>query len=164
MVADSELLKTISLQRISLNASVSSKKKALQLIAELLENKDQELDQDAILEALSNREKMGSTALEKGVALPHCRVQQCTSPMSALLTLKEGIDFDARDQQPVKLLWALIVPAEANAAGANERHLELLAQVASVLGNETTRSELLNARVAQDVFTTLNALTADNTS
>ena len=103
----------LTADRICLQASVKSRKKALELCAGLLAQHDAKLDQDAILEALTAREKLGSTAMEKGLALPHCRVEHCSRPLAAIVTLSHSIDYDARDDRPVDILWALIVPAES---------------------------------------------------
>lgn len=114
--------------RIRLNEQVRSKKKALELFAGLFSECSPDLHQDDILEALTAREKLGSTSLENGIALPHCRIAGCKKPMGAVLTLVEGVDFGARDNKPASLLWALIVPEEAE----NE-HLNVLASIASLL-------------------------------
>ena len=132
---------------IKLNEAVSSKKRALELIANLFANSTNELNQDEILDALATRENIGSTALEKGIALPHCRVANCQHPMSAIVTLKEGIDFDARDALPVTVLWALIVPEEATA-----EHLDLLAEIAGILSNEHTCTLIKSAQDPQSLY------------
>lgn len=137
----------LSPQRIRLNQNISSKKKALELCSEIFSESDPQLNQDNILEALSAREKLGSTALEHGVALPHCRISGCSKPMCALITLHDGIDFDARDQHLSNLLCALIVPE--NAA---EEHLEILASIAALLGSEITRTAILNSTSSSQLY------------
>lgn len=144
------LQRALAASRIKLQEAASSKKRVLELISSLFAEHSDELNQDAILDALITREKIGSTALENGIALPHCRVANCQRPMSAIVTLQEGIDFDARDDQPVTLLWALIVPEEA----ANE-HLDLLAEIASIL-NEPQKVSTIKS--ANDADTLLHAI------
>ncbi len=117
----------LSPDRIRVNLDIKSKKKALDLIAELFQHATG-LKHHTIFEALSSREKMGSTGLERGIALPHCRVNGCKEPLAALITLQQGIDFESRDNEPTDLLWALIVPDEAA-----EEHVSLLAAVSSIL-------------------------------
>jgi len=124
------LQRALTASRIRLNEAVSSKKRALELISTLFADNAGELNQDEILDALITREKIGSTGLENGIALPHCRVAGCQRPMSAIVTLEQGIDFDARDNIPVTVLWALIVPEEATG-----EHLELLAEIAGILSD-----------------------------
>ena len=136
----SGLQRTLTPDRIQLKQALSSKKRALELIASLFASASAELDQDAILEALATREKLGSTGLGDGIALPHCRVAACQQPLSCLVTLQEGIDFDARDDKPVTLLWALIVPAEEN-----EQHLALLAEIAGILGDAEQKANIAGA-------------------
>ena len=138
---------TLTASRIQLNEAVGSKKKALELLAEALASADEELKQDDILEALNAREKIGSTALENGIALPHCRITECTRPLSAILTLDEGIDFSARDGQPVNLLWALIVPEQAEQA-----HLNLLAEIAGLLSDKGNCEQIRNASDTQTLY------------
>ena len=138
---------TLTASRIQLNEAVGSKKKALELLAEALASADEELKQDDILEALNAREKIGSTALENGIALPHCRITECKRPLSAILTLDEGIDFSARDGQPVNLLWALIVPEQAEQA-----HLNLLAEIAGLLSDKGNCEQIRNASDTQTLY------------
>ncbi|NNL57020.1 MAG: PTS sugar transporter subunit IIA, partial [Pseudomonadales bacterium] len=137
----------LSPQRIRLQQNAGSKKKALELCAEILAESNEELNQDKILEALNAREKLGSTALEHGVALPHCRISGCPKPLCALVTLREGVDFEARDKQPANLLCALIVPEDAA-----EEHLEILASIAALLGSEVTRQAILASTDSSQLY------------
>ncbi|MGB5325519.1 MAG: PTS sugar transporter subunit IIA [Pseudomonadales bacterium] len=134
------LRETLSPARIRLRQDASSKKKALEICAEILADSDAALDQDSVMEALSAREKLGSTALEHGVALPHCRVSACVKPMCALVTLSEGVDFEARDNLNSNILCALIVPEDSTA-----EHLEILATIAALLSNPVNRKDILDA-------------------
>ncbi len=125
---------------VCLQADVASKKKALEQVAALLASdrvasndvtsNNESLDQDEILVALIAREKLGTTGLGDGVAIPHCRVSNCTAPRSALLTLRSPIDFEAIDQRDVDVVWALIVPEQAE-----QQHLDMLALMAARLNN-----------------------------
>mgnify|MGYP000247625085 CR=1 FL=1 len=117
--------------RIELGANISSKKKALETLAKLFAQSDAKLEQDAIFDALTAREKLGSTALEKGIAIPHCRIAGCQQPAAAVLTLQTGVDFDARDNTDVDLIWALIVPEQSNTD-----HLQILSSLARLLADD----------------------------
>ena len=75
---------------------------------------------------LAEREKKGSTALGRGVAIPHCRIANCSVEMGALFKLNQPVDFVAADRQPVDLLCILLVPELDR---ANEQHLRLLAML-----------------------------------
>ena len=80
---------------------------------------------------------MGSTGIGDGVALPHCRISECTEAVGTFIRLRDKIDFDAIDGQPVDLIFLLLVPEEAN-----EAHLQTLAVLAESFANEELRKEL----------------------
>jgi len=69
-----------------------------------------ELDENQIFNNLVARERLGSTGIGQGIAIPHCRLEDCKRVVGALLTLSEPIDFDAIDNEPVDLLFVLLVP------------------------------------------------------
>jgi PTS system nitrogen regulatory IIA component len=120
----------------------ASRKRALESAGEILAERFPELEADALFDALMARERLGSTAVGEGVAIPHCRLEGCHRPVAALLRLREGLDFDAPDGRPVDLLFVLVVPAEEN-----EAHLKLLAEAARTLGDADVRAAL---RAADD--------------
>jgi len=111
--------------RIACQETCTSKKRSLEVLAKLLADSTPDLTEGEIFDSLVSRERLGSTGLGKGVALPHGRIQGITQPLGALLTLTSGIDFDAIDHMPVDLLFALLVPAEST-----DEHLQILAQLA----------------------------------
>jgi PTS system nitrogen regulatory IIA component len=139
--------------RIQLNAEISSKKTALQELSRLFAESDNTLDQNLVFDALTDREKLGSTALEQGIAIPHCRISGCTQAQSAILTLRTGIDFDARDGQAVDLLWALIVPEQST-----DEHLAILAQLANTLSSADNCRKIRASRNAEELHQNLTAL------
>ena len=96
------------------------------------------IDPARILAALKAREALGSTALGQGVAIPHGRLRGISRPAAAFLRLQQGVDFDAPDGQPVRILLALIVPESAT-----EQHLLVLSDLAQILGHRGTREALL---------------------
>ena len=126
--------------RSLVNVPGGSKKRALEQIANLIGREVPELDTQAVYEALIAREKLGSTGFGNGIAIPHCRLQGCESPVSALLHLDAPIDFDAIDGAPVDLLFVLLVPQ-----AATDAHLELLRQIASMLDRKDVRDKLRSA-------------------
>jgi PTS system nitrogen regulatory IIA component len=93
-----------------------------------------------VFESLIAREKLGSTGFGNGIAIPHCRLKGCESPISALMHLDAPIDFDAIDGAPVDLLFVLLVPE-----AATDAHLELLRQIASMLDRKEVRDRLRSA-------------------
>lgn len=126
--------------RSLVNVPGGSKKRALEQIANLIGREVPEMDTQAVYEALIAREKLGSTGFGNGIAIPHCRLQGCESPVSALLHLDAPIDFDAIDGAPVDLLFVLLVPQ-----AATDAHLELLRQIASMLDRKDVRDKLRSA-------------------
>jgi len=146
----------LSPNRISLKQNISSKKKAINHIADLftaqLANDSEEFDDihAVLVDALTAREKLGSTALEHGIAIPHCRISSCQQPQAAIVVLNKAIDFDARDQQLVDIIWALIVPEEAA-----ETHLQILAAVVEQLSQPDFRQTLRLANDPLQLFETL---------
>ena len=126
--------------RSLVNVPGGSKKKALEQIANLISSQVPELEMQDVFEALIAREKLGSTGFGNGIAIPHCRLEGCETPVSALLHLEKPIDFDAIDGAPVDLLFVLLVPQ-----AATDAHLELLRQIASMLDRKDVRDKLRSA-------------------
>ncbi len=123
--------------RSLVNVPGGSKKRVLEQIANLVARELPDLDGQDIFESLIAREKLGSTGFGNGIAIPHCRLEGCSAPVSALLHLEAPIDYDAIDGAPVDLLFVLLVAAAATAA-----HLELLRPIASRLDRTEVRDRL----------------------
>ena len=136
----------LSPQSIFLDTEVTSKKKLLELIANIVADQSQ-LTQSTIYNNLLNRERLGSTGLGQGIAVPHCRVDDCPQPLGTLISLEQAIDFDAPDDQPVDLLFALLVPGEAH-----QQHLDILANVARLFSQTSFCEKLRAARDNQSLF------------
>lgn len=125
-------------ERSLVNVSgVTSKKRALETVAKTIAETAPDLDQQDIYEKLIAREKLGSTGFGNGIAIPHCRLAHCDTPVSALLHLAAPIEYDAIDGAPVDLLFVLLVPE-----AATDAHLELLRQIASMLDRKDVRDRL----------------------
>lgn len=126
--------------RSLVNVPGGSKKRALQEIATLINREVPDLAMQDVFDKLVAREKLGSTGFGNGIAIPHCRLEGCTAPVSALLQLDAPIDYDAIDGAPVDLLFVLLVPE-----AATDAHLELLRQIASMLDRKEVRDRLRGA-------------------
>jgi PTS system nitrogen regulatory IIA component len=113
--------------QIALAETATSKKRVLELVAELIAFGEPELTNAAVFDELIARERLGSTGLGNGVAIPHCRVARLSGSSGALVVTREPIDFDAMDNLPVNVFFALSVPAEST-----QDHLQLLAELASM--------------------------------
>lgn len=114
--------------RVELNAACTSRKAVLMHLAELALQERETAQTAQAAKLLAEREKLGSTALGQGLALPHTRMPGLTGPAVAALRLTEAIPFDAPDGDPVRLFFALLVPEDANPV-----HLDLLAALARAL-------------------------------
>jgi len=119
--------------------SVHSKKRVFESAAEAFCDVSG-LSREAVYRGLLDREKLGSTALGDGVAIPHCRIDECNAPLGCLITLSNPIDFSSSDGQGVDIVLVLLVPSQAA-----KEHLDLLAGAATLLSNEQTRLAIREA-------------------
>ncbi len=133
--------------RSLVNVPGGSKKRVLEQIAKVIAQDLPDLDPQTVFESFIAREKLGSTGFGNGIAIPHCRMAGCASPLSAVLRLDGPVDFDAIDGAPVDLLFVLLVPQ-----AATDEHLELLRQIASMLDREEVRDQLRKAPTSQDLY------------
>lgn len=150
MINVSELLTEA---RTKCGAEVSSKKRALEQLSELL-MADQESTDDTVrtvFEGLCVRERLGSTGLGRGVALPHSRAADIEQPRAAIMRLAEPIDFDAPDRGPVDLLFGLLVPEHGN-----DEHLRILSQLAEMFRDEALCTRLRQCTSDQALYTAIN--------
>lgn len=127
----------LSPERIRLDVQSSSKKRLLEVISEELARDSDEFSKREIFESLCARERMGSTGLGKGVAIPHGRVKGSRHVQASFIRLKKPVAFDAVDGEPVDLLFCLAVPEDCG-----EDHLRLLAQVAQLFSDPDVLREL----------------------
>ncbi len=142
-----ELADLLTPQRTFTGVEAGSKKRLLETIAQLLHEAVPELGADDLFTSLTTRERLGTTGLGFGVAIPHCRIDSCTAPVGALFRLHESVDFDAVDGDPVDLLFVLVVPEEAT-----QEHLNALAAIAERLGDRAYRDRLREAGSAEQMF------------
>ncbi|WP_448679376.1 PTS IIA-like nitrogen regulatory protein PtsN [Pseudomonas nicosulfuronedens] len=133
--------------RSLVNVPGGSKKRVLEQIANLVARELPGFDSQDIFDSLVARERLGSTGFGNGIAIPHCRLTGCQSPISAILHLDHPVDFDALDGAPVDLVFVLLVPE-----AATEEHLELLRQIASMLDRADVRDRLRHATNGEDLY------------
>ena len=95
------------------------------------------------------RERLGSTGIGEGVAIPHCRVAGFNRIHGCLIKLEQAIDFGSLDDQPVDLIFALIVPEEQN-----EEHLATLARVAAIMQDDCSRASLRQCSSSEELYNT----------
>ncbi len=106
-----------------------------------------------ILDALISRERLGSTGLGHGVGLPHSRLSCIQKPVAALVTLANGVDYEAADDQPVDLVLGLLVPEKCN-----DEHLKILAQLARRFSDDSLRTTLRSFHDAGQLYTHIVSL------
>lgn len=134
---------------ISMRASASSKKKTLAVIAEIAA-RNFGLDAGDVLDALAEREAAGSTGVGYGVAVPHARLEGLQRMRGVFVRLEQPVDYDAVDDQPVDLLFALFAPKDAGA-----EHLRALARVSRLLRQFELREQLRNAQSTDAIYALL---------
>ncbi len=128
-----------------------SKKKedALKELVSLLKNSPilDKIDEQTILNSLWEREKLGSTGLGKGIAIPHCKIEGLSDFVLAIATSEKGVQFEALDNKKVHILFAMIGPPDK----PNE-HLKLLSAISLMLREEKIRNELLKAPTPEELY------------
>lgn len=135
-----QLIDLITPDNVSSNVHAGSKKRALEVVSEELAREQDQAGVRQILEGLCAREKLGSTGLGHGVAIPHARMEGLRQPAGVMIRLAEPVDFDAADREPVDLIFALVVPE-----AATDEHLQLLSQIAELFGDENRRESVRHA-------------------
>lgn len=137
----SALEELLSPTRTVCSVDAASKKRIFEIVAHKIAESTQGIDENQIYLQLLAREKLGSTGLGRGVAIPHCRVAGCQQPVGTLLTLSKGVDYDAPDGDPVDVVFALLVPEQAT-----QDHLDILAELARRFSSDSYCSALRAAR------------------
>jgi nitrogen PTS system EIIA component len=149
----------LSRQRVSQGLPAPSKERLFEQVGALLHEGADNLDTDSASAALRAREQLGSTGIGSGVALPHGRVKGLTTAVGAFCTLQGALDYDAIDQKPVNMVFALLVPEEAS-----DEHLKILAELAGLFSNKAWRERLLEARTSEELYDRLTHPLSDMNS
>jgi PTS system nitrogen regulatory IIA component len=131
------LANILPVEQVLVGVDATSKKRAFEEAGLLFENLHG-LSRALVTDSLFARERLGSTGLGHGVAIPHGRIKGLKSPMAAVFQLAQSIGFDAPDEQPVKILIFLLVPE-----AATQKHLEILSEIAELLSNASVRDGML---------------------
>lgn len=139
------LASILPVSQVLVGVDITSKKRAFEEVGLLFESRHG-LSRAAIADSLFARERLGSTGLGHGVAIPHGRIKGLQAPMAAVLRPLQPIGFDAPDEQPVRLLIFLLVPE-----AATQKHLEILSEIAEMLSDEGLREHLKNASSADEL-------------
>jgi len=134
------------------NAHARSKKHCLEILSELLVRSLPGISSDDIFASLIERERLGCTSLDQGVAFPHCRVEDLDTSVAALIKLSEAVEFDSPDGEAVDLVFGLLVPAEVG----DEDHANI-SGIAELLGDNDLRTRLREATSSSDLYEALCA-------
>ena len=129
----------LPIEQVLVGVDATSKKRAFEEAGLLFENLHG-LSRALVTDSLFARERLGSTGLGHGVAIPHGRIKGLKSPMAAVFQLAQAIGFDAPDEQAVTLLIFLLVPE-----AATQKHLEILSEIAELLSNANLRDKLISS-------------------
>ena len=135
----------LSPELIFINPDISSKKRLLEFIADTL-SKQFALPQRNIYINLLDRERLGSTGLGNGFAIPHTRLAKLDSTIGCFIRLKQAVNFDAMDQQPVDLVFCIIIPEKAT-----DEHLQILSSLAKIFSQDQIRTDIRNADSVDDI-------------
>ncbi|MGH8720174.1 MAG: PTS IIA-like nitrogen regulatory protein PtsN [Burkholderiales bacterium] len=133
----------LPLGNVLIDLDVSSKKRVFEQAGLLFEN-NQNIGRSEVFDSLFTREKLGSTALGHGIAIPHGRIKGLKDAAGAFVRLKAPIAFDAPDGKPVNLIFVLLVPERAT-----DLHLQILSELAQMFSDRELRESLLRAADAR---------------
>jgi PTS system nitrogen regulatory IIA component len=134
-------------ERTLCRAPGGSKKRIFETAASFICEGQSSFEASEVYNKLLARERLGSTALGDGIAIPHCRVKNCEAAVGTLITLGDGIDFDAPDNAAVDILFLLLVPEEAQ-----DEHLKILAGLAQLLSHYEFCQALRTATSNQELY------------
>ena len=141
----------LTADRVACCEQSASKKRVLEQLSALIAGGQQALNSTDVFDSLIARERLGSTGLGHGVAIPHGRVKNGTETVGAFIKLQNPVDFDAVDGEPVDLLFGLLVPEQST-----QEHLQLLAQLAEMFSDAEFVAGLRQSGSAADLHARLS--------
>jgi PTS system nitrogen regulatory IIA component len=139
------IAKLLPVSNIMLDLDVTSKKRVFEQVGLLIEN-NHSIARSQVFDSLFAREKLGSTGLGRGVAIPHGRIKGLKDAIGAIARMQQPIAFDAPDGQNVNLIFVLLVPDRAT-----DLHLQILSELAQMFSDTPFRERLLNAQSAAEL-------------
>lgn len=139
------MIDLLPLSNVLADLDVSSKKRVFEQAGLVFEN-NQNIGRGEIFDSLFTREKLGSTGLGHGIAIPHGRIKGLREAVGAFVRLKTAIAFDAPDGKPVNLIFVLLVPERAT-----DLHLQILSELAQMFSDRELRANLLKAADAREL-------------
>jgi PTS system nitrogen regulatory IIA component len=124
-----------------------SKKRVLTKVSEIISGNIDSLEATEVFDALMARERLGTTGLGNGIAIPHCRLAPCENIIGALITLDQPVDFDSLDNKPADILFVLLVPHEKN-----DEHVRTLAGLATLFNDEDFCFTIRHTHDSEDLY------------
>ncbi|NLA73870.1 MAG: PTS sugar transporter subunit IIA [Deltaproteobacteria bacterium] len=137
----------LDIKNINVFMKAKNKNLAIEELADLIVKSNTSINKDDLVRILLEREKLGSTGIGEGVAIPHGKVPDITEPIISFGRSENGLDFDSMDGLPVHLFFLLVAPE--NSANI---HLKALARIAKILKNQVLRKQLLEAKTREDIY------------
>jgi len=138
-----------------INFEATSKKQMLNELCKLA-NKKFNLDERTLLENLTKREKLGSTAVGNGIAIPHANISGISEPRVLVATLSEGLDFNAADDQPIDIIFLLLAPDNEGS-----EHLQALALVSRLLRNNELTNKLRGCKSPESAMMVITQIDSE---
>ena len=126
------------------------KKGVLKELAEVISRHEPSIDKGELVKVLVERERLGSTGIGDGVAIPHGKMNGVSRPIISFGRSKQGLDFDSMDGQPAHLFFLLIAPEDSSSV-----HLQVLAKIAKILKNRDFRKKLMEPGTKKELYQTI---------
>lgn len=137
----------VNADNISFHDEATSKKRVIENLSRMLGANTSAATAEKIFQVLLERERLGSTGLGKGVAIPHARVPDLTHTVAAMLTLETPVEFEAADSKPIDIAFGLLVPEDDT-----EHHLQHLSRLVTLFRDEDICSRIRQASSAEAIF------------
>ncbi|MGH8704078.1 MAG: PTS IIA-like nitrogen regulatory protein PtsN [Burkholderiales bacterium] len=150
-----QVAKLLSPSNVLLDLAASSKKRLFEQVGLLFEN-NHGISKGVVFDSLFARERLGSTGLGQGVAIPHGRIKGLKDALGAFVRLAQPVPFDAPDAKPVSLVFVLLVPEQAT-----EKHLEILSELAQMFSDRALRDAMTGTREAGALHQLISAWQPD---
>jgi PTS system nitrogen regulatory IIA component len=142
-----KLADLITPERTSADVEAGSKKRALEALSALLAGSITNMTGDEVFSGLIDRERLGSTGIGHGVAIPHGRMRHADKALAAFVRLQHPVEFDSIDNQPVDLVIGLLVPEHYT-----DEHLAILANLAELFGDDLFCERIRAAQTDDEIF------------
>ncbi|MBK9131730.1 MAG: PTS IIA-like nitrogen regulatory protein PtsN [Gammaproteobacteria bacterium] len=133
--------------RVACRNIVGSKKRAFEMLSELVSKGEPRLNQSEVFASLIERERLGCTGLGHGVAIPHGRLKGLNHAVCAFMKLNRGVDYDAADEKAVDMICALLVPEQST-----QEHLDILATLAEMFSDPAFCAQVHAAKSDEEVY------------